>query len=335
MSSQIHRLATYNVLSSHLCEPDYFKSCDRTNLDPEIRLERITKKLIPEIEQETIILLQEISTLWAGKLHSFFVNHNYYLITGLYGTPKNGYMGVATALPINRYEILDVKIERLTDSRDWSKLQQFEVTWRQWLKKIADQLNIKNKLEHPQHYAQRRFNQYIFVKVKDKVSQETFTLMNYHMPCVFFVPQVMTIHSAMIAQRTEILSQDCPFLLAGDFNIRPQSPQYQLLTTGKIPSNHPHYPLLLKDDPWQPNLKSALKSAYYEFLGKEPDFTNYSKIKDKDPFIDTLDYIWLSDHWQVKEVLPLPTQQQLTGFLPNEIEPSDHLLLRANMTINH
>jgi mRNA deadenylase 3'-5' endonuclease subunit Ccr4 len=327
MSNPSHRLITYNVLSSHLSEADYFKSCDPQNLNPELRLQKLLKKLTPEIEKKAIICLQEISTLWAGELHRFFAENNYYFITGLYGKPHNGYMGVGVAVPINSYSILDVKIERLTDGRDWAGLDQFEVKIRNFWQKINYFFNVKRTVQHPQYYAQTRLNQFIFITLKDKASQNKFSVANYHMPCIFFVPQVMTIHCAMIAQKIQQLAQENEFILAGDFNIRPNSPQYKLLTTGKIEPSNSNYPLLLKNDPWQPDLQFPLKSAYFEAMGKEPDFTNYAKVKDKTPFIDTLDYIWLSPNWQVKEVLPLPNKQEINSFLPNDLEPSDHILL--------
>lgn len=333
MSNSHHRLITYNVLSSHLCEPNYFKSCDPHNLKPEIRLQRLIHKLKSEIEQKTIICLQEISLLWAGELHRFFAENNYYFITGLYGKPKNGYMGVGVAFSMDRYALKDVKIERLSDNRDWQYLSQFNVKFRNFCQSLARFLNLKSNLEHPQYFAQTRFNQFVFLTLEDRVNQEMFCVANYHMPCVFFIPQVMTIHVAMIAQRVQELAQENPFMLAGDFNIRPDSPQYQLLTTGKIDPSHKDYPLGLKNDNWQPNLAYPLKSAYQELLGKEPDFTNYAKVKDKDPFMDTLDYIWVSPQWQVQEVVNLPKKEEISSFLPNEDQPSDHLLLGAELSL--
>lgn len=333
MSNQNHRLITYNVLSSHLCEPDYFKSCNPQHLKPELRLKKLINKLTPELAKKTIICLQEISLLWAGELHRFFAKNNYYLITGLYGKSNNGYMGVAVAYPLDQYEILEVKIERLSDSRNWKNLRQGEVKYRKFLQNISNLLKLKKNLKHPQDYAQTRFNQFVFLKLKDRHSQEIFCVANYHMPCMFFVPQVMTIHVAMIAQKVQELAQEYQFILAGDFNIRPHSPQYQLLTNGRLETTNSDYPLLLKNDPWLPDLKYGLKSAYFEFLGKEPEVTNYSKVKDKEPFVDTLDYIWLSPNWQVQSIINLPKKEELKSFLPNEDEPSDHLLLGGDFAL--
>jgi mRNA deadenylase 3'-5' endonuclease subunit Ccr4 len=52
-------------------------------------------------------------------------------------------------------------------------------------------------------------------------------------------------------------------------------------------------------------------------------------------FIGTLDYIFLSDEWLVKAVQELPKLEDLKGVYPDETEPSDHLLIAANLEIQH
>ena len=76
-----------------------------------------------------------------------------------------------------------------------------------------------------------------------------------------------------------------------------------------------------------------MRSAYKENNGKEPEFTNYAKVKDDEPFIGTLDYIFLSEHWKVNAVDPLPKLTDLEGPLPLEEEPSDHLLVSATISL--
>jgi mRNA deadenylase 3'-5' endonuclease subunit Ccr4 len=49
-------------------------------------------------------------------------------------------------------------------------------------------------------------------------------------------------------------------------------------------------------------------------------------------FIDTLDYIFLSPQWSVQEVPALPHRDGANGPFPNENEPSDHLLIAAELT---
>lgn len=92
---------------------------------------------------------------------------------------------------------------------------------------------------------------------------------------------------------------------------------------------------MVDNDSWKPALQVPFGSAYKEKNGVEPNFTNYAKVKDDPEFIDTLDYIFYApkDAWQVDDVLPLPDRSEVAGPLPNENEPSDHILISATMTL--
>ncbi len=52
--------------------------------------------------------------------------------------------------------------------------------------------------------------------------------------------QVMTIHAALYAMHVQKLAGGLPYVLAGDFNLKPDSDLYQLLVTGTVfPYNYP------------------------------------------------------------------------------------------------
>ena len=109
------RVATYNVLSSHLGGADYFTSCKPEHLDAGARLETLKKKLDVEIASKAIICLQEISTPWACLLHIYFVSKGYHMVTGLYGNKFNGYaVAVFRELPelFERNKNISVDISR-------------------------------------------------------------------------------------------------------------------------------------------------------------------------------------------------------------------------------
>ena len=55
---ELHRLVSYNVLSPHLGSPDYFVHCKPRNLEPQLRLKRMTEKLQPHVQQQAIVCLQ-------------------------------------------------------------------------------------------------------------------------------------------------------------------------------------------------------------------------------------------------------------------------------------
>lgn len=68
--------------------------------------------------------------------------------------------------------------------------------------------------------------------------------------------------------------------------------------------------------------------------GQEPDFTNYAKIQEQPVFQETLDYIFCSKEWEVKAVEELPHRSVApAGPYPAENEPSDHVLLAAEVSL--
>lgn len=68
---------------------------------------------------------------------------------------------------------------------------------------------------------------------------------------------------------------------------------------------------------------------------REPDFTNHARIRDTEPFIDTLDYVFLSPGWGVQGVEPIPHRDSVQGPYPTREEGSDHVLIAANVVLQH
>ena len=115
-----------------------------------------------------------------------------------------------------------------------------------------------------------------------------------------------------------------------------------MLDFGLLYRDHPDFP---KPPSYAPDYKFeldnqnlvSLKSAYKEFFGKEPDFTNYAWVdfSSEQPFIDTLDYILFTDDFTVQTCRELrPRDHQVitaNGPQPNAAEPSDHLLIAATL----
>ena len=83
---------------------------------------------------------------------------------------------------------------------------------------------------------------------------------------------------------------------------------------------------------WEPSIE-GMRSAYAVAAGKEPDFTNYARIKENDPFIDTLDYIFLSKEWKVTSVKEICNREDANGPFPNAKEASDHVLIAADLEL--
>lgn len=331
------RVVSYNVLSSHLASPTHFTTLDPVHLEASTRLSLIFKKLDEAIGDNTIVCLQEVSHDWASAFHTWFANRGYHLVTGLYGKKSNGYMGVAVAYPNQVYETLDMDIARLSDKRigGWPLAPETSGVW----KGLQSLWNIPKRLigvveSPPDHWetSENRFNILVTATLRDKATGQTFCIGNYHMPCAYYAPMVMTIHSEMAARHVQDIAGELPFILAGDWNITPGSATYKLLTTGELSKEDSSYPSPKHGMTWTPTIQ-AMRSAYVEFEGSEPDFTNYARIKEEDPFIDTLDYIFLSKEWKVVGVKKIPHRKDADGPFPNEMEPSDHVLISADLEL--
>lgn len=337
MASTKVNIVTYNVLSSHLAGADYFTNCDPQYLKAEYRLDLLKKILEEKIDENAVICLQEISTLWSGNLQPFFIDRGYCMIDTHYGGKFNGNMGVAIAFPLKKYKLQNLDITCIADTKYMPrkpKLTYFGKLYSNVWSYVSDMLNwvgLVAKVDNPWSHALRRNNRMITARLSPLSDlNKKFVVGTYHMPCMFRLPGVMLIHSALSAQHIHKFAGGDPYMYVGDFNIKPDSSMYQLLTTGAVEEIHPEVP---KNEPGD-NYKlqvTPLRSAYKVLQGKEPDFTNNAQIRDDEPFIDTLDYIFMSQQWEVDSVDELPNRTAMKGPLPIRNEPSDHLLLAAKV----
>lgn len=214
-----------------------------------------------------------------------------------------------------------------------SKIQRKVKRFLELLRLLPDPKSITD------HWAvsQNRFNVLVTVKLQEKETQKAVCIGNYHMPCAYYAPMVMTIHTDLAARHVQRLaekSKSVPYVLAGDWNIKPEGSSYRLLTTGTMDKGDPEWPTPKYGVDWTPSAK-PMRSAYAESEGKEPNFTNYARIREDPPFIDTLDYIFLSPQWKVNGVKSLPHRDESGGPFPNLVagEPSDHILIAADLEL--
>ena len=113
------RVATYNVLSDSLCRASHYVHSSADALDNAKRFERVKAKLVEEMQQGSVVCLQEISRKWGAKLVPFFEKHGYAYAGVNYGGKFNGYMGNYVAWPRDRYEVVDTDICRISDTVNW------------------------------------------------------------------------------------------------------------------------------------------------------------------------------------------------------------------------
>jgi mRNA deadenylase 3'-5' endonuclease subunit Ccr4 len=363
-----HSIVTYNVLSPNLARPSHFFSTPPADLDPETRYQRVLEKLEVEVEAGSIIALQEVSREWASRLCAFFQRNGYTFISTQYGKVHNGYMGVSLAFPNDEYDALDMSMFRVTDTFSFPKkskpakskdvvMAAFRYVWGYiWLlfstlvQPLFDLYRKFVKQKKPDNFweqSESRQNVAIWMRLQHRATGETFCVATYHMPCVFWDHRVMAFHASLSANEVIRLSDTDPCIYCGDYNFKPGDASYELLTTGTLASDDPVYEV--PDPKFDPDFELAeydltlldsFRSAYKEFNGEEPELTNYALtgniregLPPPEPFCDTLDYLFISEGIEVADVLQLPTKDESDGPYPNNSEPSDHLMLKAVVTL--
>lgn len=315
------RLTTYNILSTEYAEPSFYHKCNPVHLETSYRWGKLMEKLINEIKYEAIICLQEVSLNWSSLLYPFFNENNYYVIFDPYGKMKSNFMGLMIAIP-TKYKLKQTKFICIGNE----------------LGKITTSLTTSISLTDYWNIAINRDNRLMFIKLE--INKKIFCVANYHMPCVQDTDVVIGAHAALIIQYCEQLSDGSPFIITGDFNIKPDNQIYkkmcytyddndnndnkkqQQISFSDIIGDQPNYFIN-----WIPIISKKLKSAYYEKYGTEPLYTHYSFTKTTEPFCATLDYIFYSDipNFKLDNVVELPKTIPESLSFPDKNEPSDHL----------
>lgn len=360
-----HRFTTYNILCSHLAGKNHFRYCKPEFLDADYRLDLIKQKLQGEVDKKAVIAIQEIGHEWAGALHQFFAEENYYFVCNHYGSRFNNYMGVGLAVPLEDYRIEEVDTKRIGDTllipwgpkKHW--IVAFIMGWVMFIYGLIENQLIKYKLKQKPHdlwqHVKDRWNQLVTMKLYSRKTKETFWVSTYHMPCAFKNPDMMTVHASLALKRLQMLAgagpeepkegeepkEKLPYVLMGDFNFKPEDGMYTLYTTGTLETTSPAYPSSRVGIPkgvkfdFNPDVV-PVRSAYVEANGEEPEYTNNARVHEMPHFMEALDYIFISDEWSVNQVESLdylPSKEEQDEPFPNEVEPSDHVLIAAHLSL--
>eukprot|EP00697_Spironema_sp_BW2_P017392 gnl/Spiro4/9064_TR4780_c0_g1_i1.p1 gnl/Spiro4/9064_TR4780_c0_g1~~gnl/Spiro4/9064_TR4780_c0_g1_i1.p1 ORF type:complete len:393 (+),score=116.65 gnl/Spiro4/9064_TR4780_c0_g1_i1:56-1180(+) len=354
------RVLQYNVLCDKLAlQPDYFFKCQKDDLKADIRLKRIFSKFKPLLAEQPVICLQELSRNWSGKFHTWAQNRNYHMVSSLYGSYFNDYMGVAILFDNTKYRLVDSHVSKVSDAREpWPRPPAaprgfFGVLFGYisaclsgifstvsdvllWLPRFFGFASYPKESQITN--AKNRHNTFIALRLRERATNAEFVVGTYHMPCAFTMPQVMTMHAAMVAQQLQAFANGTPCILCTDLNGKPGSPEYTLLTNGEVRADQQAaLPDLPADFPWQPKIKIPFVSSYARKDGHEPAFTNLAftgQDLSKPVFKDCLDYIFVTPDIDVHSVdkLPLAENDNVESF-PTATEPSDHLMLGATLRI--
>jgi hypothetical protein len=353
-------ICTYNVLSSSLSAPSFFHHCNPDDAKAENRYERLLEKLSVVLRNDYIITLQEVSVLWESRLIVWFSQRGYTYIGRGYGNKFNGYMGVAIAFPSSKYGLVDCSIVNVADQkpggyedkdkqpsallnslavRVWGALSLF-------VTKIGSILFPRFFIAEDEKQsdsaawaaARSRSNMMIMLSLRIKPIFQTgsasIVVATYHMPCYFFMPNVMMIHTALVKKCLadfvqKNYGQFVPrIFLTGDFNFTPESEMFALMTRDVVPKLCPGPAYDGDKFQFQSGTKFASLFAISEH--GEPAYTNVNwSGKSEKPFRDTLDYIFVNYIYPKITCCLVP--EITDDSLPNKDEPSDHLMLAAEV----
>jgi hypothetical protein len=170
--------------------------------------------------------------------------------------------------------------------------------------------------------ASNKPNRLIAIKLINKKTNRLFIVSTYHMPDTKHLFDIMAIHAFCIIKYIQSFAQSYPYVVADDFNIDPSTHLYNMIINGNLNvTMSDMYEHLFDDDNC-----IKLNSVYKLKNGKEPDFTVCSN-----QFIDCTDYIFVSEIWQVEEIINIPSRDTLINIesYPSNDNGSDHLLIGA------
>lgn len=317
------RVVQYNILCPKLATSKMYPKTDSKFLDPEYRFDSIWNKLSEHMKANAIICLQEVPETWTGRLYDLFASNNYSMFYTLYGNIYNDNMGVCIAYPNDRYksnnsEIINIGLSLTSKTKEKSKPSFFRNIFIYILFSLISLLcSVSDKFRkwydektfNPLSFSQSKRNRLLCINLTDKKIDKSFTMATYHMPCAFKYEKVMLIHGSQVMKMlNDYLNRNDynhAVIFAGDFNIRPNTIEYDNLLNGSD------------------NLK--LKSSYHIYNNNEPEYTcrTFTSLSNS-LFSGCIDYIFYNDEYFYIDHVAKLTNETL---LPNEHEPSDHLLL--------
>lgn len=342
------RVVTYNVLSPALCSAQAFPHCDPMHLDAEIRWTGVLRQLesaLVDAPGPTVFCLQEVNESWASRLHVHFQRRGYHLVYA--ATPWAYYdpMGVCIAWPNDAFELEDTQICRVVDytpvasGMPKSHFEKCLLWFRERIPFLRPVAELDARL-----LACRRPNRYASVRLRFLRTSRSVCIATYHMPALFgnaLNDQAMALHASAVVRLACQFAGGLPLVLAGDFNVEPGSAVYELILGG---GSSPADTSAISTDNVETQAVApvsehwSLRSAYADADGHEPKFTIRSWRNGFDrPFIGTLDYVFVSDGVLVRGVRELPSgvgSGVEAATFPSHAEPSDHILLAADLTLD-
>lgn len=254
------------------------------------------------------------------------------------GQRKNGNMGVAIAVP-KKYTIVSMKKHRMSDGKDWppfpneadadpNESEDVYSNWKQMKARENRLILLELTCGTIRFFLGLTtvffFPFYGISSLKYSFAKPSKLKATVHMPASWISTAYMTTFCALALQFLQRHASNAHLIFCGDFNVTPTSPTYTYFQTGVYDkqSFDADYP---PHDLWRPPRFNFLQSALLQVHGAEPNMTIYTHpLRNECLFKETLDYIFVSSQIKALDAFQSP---KMLSLCPNEVEPSDHLLI--------
>lgn len=213
-------VVTYNVLSPKLCDAQQYPDCAAEALDEAARFAKTEQLVAGWMAAGHIICLQEVSRAWADQLTCTALSRGYTPVFADYGTPRDGYMGVMTLWHNGRYALQAANTGRLCElERVKPAVPPQRSYWRRAVDCVSAWMwTLPPAAEDPATLTCHVYNRVAATHFCTPTGRRL-SVVNYHMPCKYHDQAFMAYHVRLLLQFAARCTT--PYILAGDFNIRP------------------------------------------------------------------------------------------------------------------
>lgn len=272
------KIISYNILANNLANPDYIK-VNKKYLDNTYRIKILKKKIIDEIENNTIFCLQEVSNKQLASLHIFLSKYKYKFVN---------VNELAILFPYEKFIINNLELGLIYDElRDMIPTKHHKL------------LNSKKK-------------HFIILSLSDINKKRSFTIATTHL---IASPELDDLKLLQIYCILKKLDKYNNIILAGDFNSKPDSDVYKLITS----------------KPLKNKLGTFKTKNKYKITHESNLITTHTKNLNSDVFTATIDYIVVQDNIVVEKTSKLYdiSKYNEKNLAPNISESSDHFMISA------
>jgi len=346
------RVVSFNVLAEIYCNASVYPYCPSWALSFEYR-RRLLERELRELDGD-VVCLQEVQT---DHYSSFYLPLMASLgYEGLFRQKARRSMGMegkvdgcALFFRAGRFKLLEKFALDFNEAVDacyegevskTSTMPSHEAKARQ-----AELEKIKRRLKHD-NVAQVAILEMVASPTGDRLPEPVqLCVTNTHLywDPAFADVKLWQTHALLGELEKTAGTRDCPIVLCGDFNSDQDSAVHALISGNRIAGRRVVLPqtklppddlgILSHNGSSQLSHGLVLASAYGEVMGREPEFTNFTK-----GYTGCLDYIWCTArHFVPVAVLAVPPAAELSGAwdtaLPNPQHPSDHVALCTDLVL--